>query len=67
MLTDANKFFKVYANLPINERKLPVIVIDSEPISWALAYEEIKNETEKGKKILKMLGGLKLIWTIMKN
>lgn len=61
MLKEAERFFAVYANLPIEERRKPIVVIDDEPISWNLAYEEIKNETERGKKILKILIELELI------
>lgn len=61
MLEDSERFFQVYSGLPIEERKKPVVVIDNEPINWNLAYEEIKNETERGKKILKLLIELELI------
>ncbi len=55
MLKDAERFFKVYSNLPLDERKKPIVILGKEPVSWDLAYEEIKNETEKGKKILNIL------------
>lgn len=61
MIKDAGRFFKVYANLPIEERKLTVVMVDEEPISWNLAHEEIKNETKRGEKILKSLMELGLI------
>lgn len=61
MIKGAERFFKVYANLPIEERKLTVVVIEKEPISWDLAHEEIKNNTKRGEKILKTLTGLDLI------
>lgn len=61
MLKGAEKFFSVYANVPINERKLPIAMLDNRPISWDIAYEEITNETETGKKILKILCDLKII------
>ncbi len=61
MLKDAEQFFKVYAGIPIEERKLPIAIIDEQPINWNLAYEEINNRTERGKKILKMLRELELI------
>ena len=37
------------------------VVIDDEAISWKLAYEEIKEDTELGKVIQKQLEVLKLI------
>lgn len=56
-----DKFFKIYSQVPIDERKSVVVVIDGEPISWNLAYQEIKNDTKRGKKILKMLQELDII------
>ena len=38
MLEGADRFSKVYANLPINERRLTIAVVDDEPVSWSLAY-----------------------------
>ncbi|MDP1694588.1 MAG: hypothetical protein Q8L34_03540 [Candidatus Woesearchaeota archaeon] len=54
-------FFIVYANLPIEERDKVVIVIDNEPISWNIAYQEIKNKTKRGEKILNTLKKLEII------
>ncbi|HLD12623.1 MAG TPA: hypothetical protein VJB87_03430 [Candidatus Nanoarchaeia archaeon] len=61
MLEGAEIFFEIYSNLPVEERKKTIIIIDKEPLSWNLAYEEIKNATERGTKILKMLKELKFI------
>jgi len=61
MLENAERFFRVYSGLPIEERSNPIIVIDDEPINWKLSHEEISNETERGKKILKMLIELEII------
>lgn len=49
------RFIKVYSYLPIEERKLTVVIIDGEPINWARAYKEIKTNSELGKQILKKL------------
>lgn len=46
-----SRFLSVYQNVPIQERGKTVVVIDDEPISWRIAYLEIKNETDLGKKI----------------
>jgi len=54
-------FFKVYSNVPLEERKNVVAVLDDEPISWVTAYREIKNKTKKGEKILKILLELEII------
>lgn len=61
MLKNAERFFKVYSNLPIEERKNPIVIIDEKPVSWNLAYEYINNETDKGIEILKILIDLEII------
>ena len=55
------RFFKVYAGVPLEERKVPLVVLDDQPINWNLAYEEISNQTERGEKILKILIKLEII------
>ena len=49
------EFFKIYANLPIEERNNVVVVIDKQPISWSIAYLEIKSNTKLGQQILKTM------------
>ena len=56
-----SRFTKVYNNLPIPERDLVSVVIDEDGITWRLAYKEIKDDTELGKRIQKKLEDLKLI------
>ena len=56
-----SRFTKVYNNLPIPERDLVCVVIDDDGITWRLAYKEIKDDTELGKRIQKKLEDLKLI------
>ncbi len=59
------KFLQIYSNLPINERKNVIIILEKDkekqPISWDVAYIEIDKETELGDKILKKLIKLDLI------
>lgn len=55
------EFFKIYANLPIEERNNVVVVINKEPISWNIAYLEIKSNTKLGQKILKTLKELSIL------
>lgn len=55
------RFMKVYSNLPLNIRSEIILVIDKEPITWNVAYAEIQNKTENGRKILKMLIKLEMI------
>lgn len=61
IMEGTENFFKVYSSLPLEERKLTVVILDKEPISWNLAYHEIKNNTNRGQKILKILKDLDII------
>lgn len=62
MITDKEKFLKVYANLPLGLRGDIVLVLDGrEPITWNAAYLEINNNTELSQTILKKLADLKII------
>ena len=57
-----DKFFKVYANLPINLRDEIILVLPERgPITWNVAYLEISNDTELGNKILQKLAELKIL------
>jgi len=55
------RFLRAYANLPLNTRKEIILVLEEGPITWEVAYFEVKNNTEKGEKILAKLDELKLI------
>jgi len=61
LIMTQEKFIKVYSNLPLNLRKEIILVIDKEPITWNVAYLEIKNNTKKGNEIMKKLIDLKVI------
>jgi len=55
-------FLKTYANTPINLRNDVILVLgNSGPISWNVAYLEVKNNTDLSKKILSELRQLNLI------
>jgi len=54
-------FLKIYSDIPLNIRKEIVLVLDKEPITWNVAYVEVLNYTEKSKRILNLLRGLKII------
>ena len=61
-----DKFFKFYANLPMNLRKEIVLdlgVDQGGPITWEVTYREINANTELGNKILEKLIDLKFIPT----
>lgn len=53
--SNKSKFIITYANLPMGLRKEIISVIDGEPITWYVAYIEIKKETKLGEKILNNL------------
>ena len=55
------EFFRVYSNLPLEEREKVVIIINEEPVSWNVAYQHIKNGTKLGDTILKFLKELKIL------
>ena len=57
------KFMKIFANLPEKIRREDIIVvIDKKPYTWNAACLEVENNTELGKKILKKLKELNIIW-----
>ncbi|MBU4299672.1 MAG: hypothetical protein KKB09_00475 [Nanoarchaeota archaeon] len=51
----------VFSNIPINLRKEIILVVDDQPITWNVAYIEIKNNTPLGKKILQKLVELEIV------
>jgi len=62
MITNKEKFLKVYANLPLGLRGDIVLVLDGRgSITWNAAYLEINNNTELSQTILKKLTDLKII------
>jgi hypothetical protein len=60
-MKNKERFFNVYANLPLNLRDEIVLVINEQPISWKVAYLEIEAGTKLGKQILEKLIALKFI------
>ncbi len=65
------RFLRAYANLPLSARKEIIVVLEKEeliakqiikePITWDVAYLEVKNNTQRGVEILEKLEKLKLI------
>lgn len=55
------KFLKVYANLPVPEREQVIAIVDKKTYSWNVAFNEISNDTNLGRKILKKVEDLGLI------
>lgn len=56
------KFFRVYANLPVGLRDQIVIALpDVGPMTWNAAYVEVNNSTKLGDVIVEKLIELKII------
>lgn len=60
-MQNREKFLKIYTNLPLNERKEAILVLDKEPISWEVAHIEVINKTNLSKIILKKLKSMDII------
>lgn len=59
---EKDRFFKVYANLPINLRDEVILVLPEKgPITWNVAYTEISADTKLGNEIIQKLIGFKII------
>lgn len=62
---DREKFLKYFANLPLNSRKEVVLVLaekgGQQPITWNVAYFEVKNNTPRSGEILEKLKKLELL------
>lgn len=56
-----DKFFKVYANIPLGLRDDIIVVIDDKPLTWNVVYLEVKENTDLSKNILEELKNLNLI------
>lgn len=58
-----DSFFRHYANLPVNIRREVILDLKESggPITWEVAYKEIKEDTELGKIILNKLVELNFI------
>lgn len=61
-MSDKERFFKIYANLPVNLRNEIIAVLpDVGPLTWNVAYLEISSETKLGKEIVEKLKALQII------
>ncbi len=58
-----DKFFKLYANLPLNLRREVVLDLSETygPITWEVAYREINGNTKIGENILNKLIELRFV------
>lgn len=55
------KFMLIYANLPPAEQKKPILVLENNPLSWEVAYNELIHNTGRGRRILEKLAQLGII------
>lgn len=55
------QFLKVYANLPVPERKQIIAIIDKKTYSWNAAYIEVSNNTKLGTRIVKKLEEMRIV------
>ncbi|NQV12730.1 MAG: hypothetical protein HQ530_00305 [Parcubacteria group bacterium] len=56
------RFLEIYANLPLGVRREIILVLDDEePITWEVAFVEIKSDTPLSAVILKKLEKLEII------
>lgn len=55
------RFLRAYANVPLNARREIILVLDERPLTWDVAYLEVKNDTDKARPILKKLNALGLV------
>lgn len=55
------RFLKIYANLPLSVREEVVCVVEDKPLTWNVAYLEVRNNTKLGEEILKKLADLEII------
>ncbi|MDD4027434.1 MAG: hypothetical protein PHO75_04615 [Candidatus Shapirobacteria bacterium] len=58
MIDLKSKFGRTYVDLPISVRENIAVVVDDISISWNVLKIEIDNDTEIGKKGLKILNDL---------
>lgn len=56
-----SEFYSIYSNLPLSVRDDIVLVIDSEPITWNVAWVELMANGSKSEKIIKDLVELEII------
>lgn len=55
------KFYQVYADLPLGIRDQIVVVVDDEPMTWRALKLEVDNNTQVGKKGIQKLFSLGIL------
>ncbi|MEK9153626.1 MAG: hypothetical protein AAB723_03445 [Patescibacteria group bacterium] len=60
-LGNKEKFLKIYANLPLGVRQEIILVLGGKPITWNVAFIEVKAKTALSEIILGKLKKLRFI------
>ena len=55
------KFIRIFANIPEDLRNDIIVVINKKPYTWNNAFLEIRDNTDLGQKILKVLEDMGII------
>ena len=53
------RFNRIYPNLPLPERSMPIVVLDGEPLSWSIVRLELN--TKIGEKALLQMNRMGLV------
>ncbi len=61
METLREKFLRAFTNIPLNARNETILVLDGRPMSWNVAFIEVKAETKTAPIILEKLEEMKII------
>ncbi len=60
--TKRERFLQIYANLPLATRNEIIYVTEEDkPLSWNVAYIEVRNDTPTGRELLEELERLQII------
>jgi hypothetical protein len=55
------RFLKTYANIPLQLRDEIILVFEGDPVTWKVAYLEVKANSPLGEKLLQELNQMQLI------
>ncbi|MFA6551073.1 MAG: hypothetical protein WCV41_00880 [Patescibacteria group bacterium] len=60
-MENKEQFLKIYANLPLGVRQEIILILDNQPITWDVVYNEVISNTPLSETILEKLKKLKFI------
>ena len=55
------RFLKIYSDLPVGLRRETVLVVDGQPYSWNVIFQEVTTQTKLGVELLEALSRLEFI------